>query len=107
MPRHNRTETDLSQPLLRVLDWVHRTGWPTRARDTAMAAEIFDAWRSATDNTGRQSEPHDRSALLEALHGVFSADHDADATEHLCVLFAVAFEAHLRSGERDGSDTDA
>jgi hypothetical protein len=107
MPRFNPNENDLSQQLLRVLDWVHRTGWPTRARDTTMAAEVFDAWRSATDGTCRQSKPHDRPALLEALHSVFSADHGADATEHLCVLFAVAFEAHLRSCERDGSDTDA
>jgi len=107
MPRHHPTENDLSQPLLRVLDWVHRTGWPTRARDTAMAAEVFDAWRSANVDACRPSEPHDRRALLDALHGAFSAAHDADATEHLCVLFAVAFEAHVRSAQRDDGDTHA
>ncbi len=107
MPRHIPTENDLSQQLLRVLDWVHRTGWPTRSHDTAMAAEVFDAWRLAIDGTCRHGKPHDRLALLESLHSEFSTVHDADTTEHLCALFVVALEAHMRSTAHDYGGTDA
>jgi hypothetical protein len=107
MPRHIPTENDLSHQLLRVLDWVHLTGWPTRSQDTAMAAEVFDAWRLATDDTCRHGKPHDRLVLLESLHSVFSTVHDADATEHLCVLFAITLEAHMRSATHDRGGTDA
>lgn len=30
-----------------VVNWVNRTGWPARMRDTDMATTLFDAWRKA------------------------------------------------------------
>jgi len=95
---------DLSQRLVQVIDWVHRTGWPTRDRDTAMAAQVFDAWLVATNSQRCAGGKRDRAALLDALHAVFSAGSNEEATEHLCALFAVCLESHLRSREKHDGD---
>ena len=95
---------DLSQRMVQVIDWVHRTGWPTRERDTAMAAQVFDVWLAATEGQRHAGGQRDRSALLDALHAVFSAGHDDEAAEHLCALFAVTLESHLRSREHRDDD---
>ena len=46
--------------------------------------------------TGIRNEP-DCRAMLEALTLVFGDYYDSESVEHLCVLFAVVFELHLRA----------
>jgi hypothetical protein len=94
---HGVVSEDLHIRLVRVIEWVCRTGWPTRAHDTARMTQIFDAWWRDTIAAGRDSSQIDRSVLIDAMAAVLSDDHDAEGVEHLCALFSVVFETHVRS----------
>lgn len=98
--------TDLHQRLVRVVDWVHRTGWPRRASDTALAADVFDAWWADARAVEGEGQTMDRYVLIEALATVLGNHHDAEGVEHLCALFAAVFEAHIRA-RQDGAAGDA
>ena len=87
------------EKLLRMIDWVQRTGWPTRARDAAVATRVFDTWWQLTEPASRGGERRDRQLLREALAAVFSSTHDKEVVEHLCAMFAAVFESHIRSRE--------
>jgi hypothetical protein len=100
-------KSDMGERMVAVVDWVHRTGWPARVRDTDMAMRLFDAWRQATQPMASHGDEPDRRAILEALTLVFSDYYDSESVEHLCALFAAVFELHLRAtrhppGEEDG-----
>jgi hypothetical protein len=88
---------DLHVRLVRVVEWVYRTGWPTRAYDTARMTQIFDAWWRDTVATGGDRSQIDRGVLIDAMTVVLSDDHDAESVELLCALFSVVFETHIRS----------
>ena len=88
---------DLQLRMVRVVEWVHRTGWPARAHDTARMTQIFDTWWRDTVAMGRDGTQIDRRVLIDAMVAVLSDDYDAEGIEHLCSLFSVVFEAHIRS----------
>jgi hypothetical protein len=94
---HVVVSQDLHLRLVRVVEWVYRTGWPTRAHDTARMAQVFDAWWRDTVAMGCDSTQIDRCVLIDAMAVVLGDDHDAEGVEHLCSLFSVVFEAHIRS----------
>jgi hypothetical protein len=96
---------DIHLRLVHVVEWVHRTGWPTRAHDTARMTEIFDAWWRDTMAMGCDRTQIDRRILVEAMATVLGEHHDAEGVEHLCALFSVVFEAHIRS-RLDGETND-
>jgi len=95
MPDVRAFENDLLEPLLGVIDWVHRTGWPRRAQDTALAQAVFDAQRAEAES--RPGKEPDYPALVAALLDALRADHDEAALRHLGVLFTVVFLVHTRS----------
>jgi hypothetical protein len=74
--------------LLSVVDWVHRTGWRSRARDQAMAVWIFNAWWEDTHSSCRQSKNRDRAALVKALQEVFADTHDAEGGASMHPLYS-------------------
>ena len=88
--------------LLQALDWVKRTGWLSRGKDTELAARVFDTWLLATETQACAQQGRDRMALLETLYAVFRDRHGVEATQHLCVIFNVALEAHARLREDRG-----
>ena len=104
MDDRENAEVSIRIRLLQALDWVQRTGWPSRRQDTNVAARIFDSWLTATDAQAREHSGRDRLALLETLHAVFRNRHGDEAAQHLCVIFDVALEAHARLREDRGGD---
>lgn len=85
--------------LLGIIDWVHRTGWRTRARDQAMAQWVFNAWQNADEPFCRR-ETRDREMLLEALKEVFGDTHDMEGIEHLSFLYEAMFECRIEPSKR-------
>ena len=86
-----------NETLLDTIDWIQRTGWPTRRTDESLACEIFDAWWD--DVKARDEQPGDthRAALADALRVAFEARHEKAAAQHLCALFDAVFGIHMRS----------
>ncbi|MEY2116972.1 hypothetical protein [Rhodanobacter sp. FW106-PBR-R2A-1-13] len=99
MHDHGDAHDELREKLLGMIDWTQRTGWPTRAHDTAVATRVFDEWWLLTDPVSRRGGTRNRRVLLDALAAVLSATHDAEAVAHLCAMFAVVFESQIRSRE--------
>jgi len=98
MPDTHAVDNDFLEPLLGVIDWVHRTGWPSRTQDTALASAVFGAhWATADSLPGKAP---DHASVVIALAAVLGADHDDVALRHLCVLFTVVFLVHTRSRGR-------
>ena len=82
---------------LHVVDWILRTGWPTRTRDHALATRVFDAWWQAPmPHEPIPTWPH-RKTWCKALRKAFGSVHNSEASKLLCVLFIAVFEAHIRS----------
>ena len=102
MDDHECNGEGLHFRLLQALDWVQRTGWPSRGGDTKVAARIFDTWLAATDPHVSEQGERDRLALLETLYEVFRDRQGIEAAQHLCVIFGVALEAQVCL--REGSD---
>ena len=86
----------LTERLARASAWLEKTRWPTRAHDVATANRLYFEWITATDRQWLSSGERDRYPLITALDEAFRLTHDEAATEHLCVVFATAFEARAR-----------
>ena len=99
MHNHGFSPDEQLEKLLRLIDWVQRTGWPTRAHDVAVATRAFDEWWHLTEAAFRDGEQRDRRVLMEVLATVFSVTHDRAVAEPLCAMFAMVFDSHIRSRE--------
>ena len=87
----------LNEALLDAIDWILRTGWPTRRTDEAVACEIFDAWWVDVKARGVQPDTDRRASLSEALHRAFEAQHGKAVAGHLRTLFDAVFWVHTQS----------
>ena len=87
---------DLTEPLARASAWLEKTGWPTRAQDVATANRLYFEWTAATDRQWLCSGERDRYPLITALDEAVRLTHDEVTAEHLCVVFATAFESRVR-----------
>ncbi|MDE2087411.1 MAG: hypothetical protein KGI63_09270, partial [Xanthomonadaceae bacterium] len=97
MHEHTPTPDVLHTHLLRALDWVQRSGWPTRDDDTTLAMQVFD-FRSASALLHSDSTtPDNRDALAEELQAVFISRHGAEAACHLTTIFGLSLVLHLRT----------
>jgi hypothetical protein len=68
--------SDFADAALKAIDWVHRAGWCSRARDDAMARWVYQDWRQAVhDHHQERANPSD---LLRALRDVFADSHDSE-----------------------------
>jgi hypothetical protein len=83
--------------LLQAMDWVQRTGWPTREGDLALAMQIFDVWCVAAPQVAGTTDPEDHDALAEALQAVFVSRYGDEAACHLTTIFTLSLELHLRT----------
>jgi hypothetical protein len=99
MHNHGFSPDEQLEKFLLTIDWVQRTGWPTRAHDLAVATRAFDKWWHLTEPTFRSGESRDRRVLLEDLAAEFSATYDREVAEQLCAMFTVVFDSHIRSRE--------
>ncbi|WP_266180217.1 hypothetical protein [Dyella humicola] len=87
----------INEALLDAIDWIQRTGWPTRRTDEAMACQIFDVWWDGVRAQGEQQDADRRASLNNALHRAFEARYEKVATDHLCAVFGAAFWIHTQS----------
>lgn len=96
----------LTERLARASVWLEKTGWPTRAQDVATANGLYLEWTAATDRQWLSSGERDRYPLITALDEAFRLTHDEVTAEHLCVVFATAFESRARhsGANRQGDD---
>jgi hypothetical protein len=83
----------LTERLARASAWLEKTRWPTRPHDVATANRLYFEWIAATDRQRLSSGERDRYPLVTALDEAFLLTHDEETAEHLCVVFAMAFEA--------------
>ncbi len=87
---------DFAARLARAAVCLGKTGWPTRAADIAVAVPIFQDWLAKTHGSWQSCGERDRFPLIAALSEAFESHHDKTTVEHLCVVFAAAFEARAR-----------
>jgi hypothetical protein len=97
MHEHTPTPDVLHTHLLRALDWVQRTGWPTRDDDTTLAMQVFDFWSASALLNRDSTAPDSHDALVEGLQAVFISRHGAEAAYHLTTIFRLSLELHLRT----------
>ncbi len=87
----------VSEALLEAIDWIQRTGWPTRRADEAMACQIFDAWWDDMKASGDSLGAGRRASLSQELRRAFEARHGKAVADHLCTVFDAVFWAHAQS----------
>lgn len=88
----NNTATEL----LKALNWVHRTGWPTRAVDTITAMQNFDACKARRDQFTEFED------FVLSLWTVFGEQYGDEVAGHLAVIFLVSLEDRLCHGNNEG-----
>ncbi|HWV47003.1 MAG TPA: hypothetical protein VN039_13440 [Nitrospira sp.] len=95
MSNRRATSNSMAAELLKALDWVHRTGWPTRGMDTITAMRNFDANKACS---GPFTE---FEGLALSLWAAFSDRYEDEIAEHLTRIFLVSLESRLCSGDNE------
>lgn len=80
-------------------DWVRKTGWPTRERDEAIAADIYEQWIKATDAKWAATQSRDYEVMTSMIREAFIGLHDEEAIDNLQILLTLILT--LR-GRREG-----
>lgn len=92
----------MNKALLEAIDWIQRTGWPTRRADEGEACEIFDAWWDDVRAGREPPEAGRRASLRDALYRAFESRHGVTVAEHLCAVFDAVFWVHAQSRQDTG-----
>lgn len=86
--------------VLRIaIDWVRRTGWPTRAADRTIASRIYDQWLTASNADSTETQQHDVELLHDMLGSALSKLHTPEGVECLQIILVLELVIH---GREDG-----
>lgn len=92
-PKSRRTPDDL---LNLAFDWIRKTGWPTRTRDKAIAADIYEKWIKATNRAWASTQCRDYELMAEMIREAFAELHDEEAVDSLQILLTLDLTLRAR-----------
>ena len=85
--KQNRRANDSALQV--AFDWIHRTGWPTREADRAIAKRAYNQWLKGGNSGCAAAEQHDVEVLYGMLGKALSKFHPSDGVQYLQIILVL------------------
>lgn len=96
MQASSPNKNDVDMVLRIAIDWVRRTGWPTRASDRTIADRVYDQWLKASNADYTETQQHDVELLHDMLGSALSNLHTPEDVECLQIILVLELVIHGR-----------